>query len=205
MGLDEEVAALKEQMAALNAKLSALGEAPPVDVARDQFARETPRRVEPRRVEISYLADRDDAKDLPSAESIYAQLFKRAGDAFPLLAKSIAKEPDPLGRFTSAFRWLATKGRSKEPNVKLSFSIWVDDARDWLRAHSIHPDLLRGPDLLLAVIASNDIPFTPGDSSIGQLWEIGIERYGGTPPIPGAWRQVLAGNLRKPTRSRYAA
>jgi hypothetical protein len=140
--------------------------------------------------------------DEPSQKELEA-LLVTASRAYPDLRALLDNEEQGFARFCNALRYLRNKPRAKEPNRVHYISHFLDEGEFWLRARNIHPTKLRGPDLLLAVIASGDISFIAGDGTKGQLWEIGIATYGGDNPDPGAWRKVLSAGPRKPWPSRY--
>lgn len=51
---------------------------------------------------------------------------------------------------------------------------------------------MSGPALLAAIIAHNDIPYRLANLAVGQLLEVGLDRYSGSQCM-NAWRDVLAG------------
>jgi hypothetical protein len=116
-------------------------------------------------------------------------------------------EDRPFRAFCAALRWAQNVGRADEPNSKVALSFWLDHARNWLRARNAVGGEIDANVLIMAVMASGDIPYQRADPSQGRLWEIGLRAYGGRPASADAWRAVMTtGNILGPSRParRYA-
>ena len=189
---EDEIASLKAQLVDLQSRLDAVEGCRPV-------VKPAPRPDEPAvRIEQIFEERRGDA---PSAAELQ-KLLATVGRAFPDLAKALNAESDGFELFSNAFRWAQNIKRAAEPNEHFYPSTWRDDAQAWCEARGIWPRQFRGADILLAIFACGDVPYIPGDPRAGQLWELGLERYGGIAPVAGAWRKVLDGGVRKPAPPR---
>jgi hypothetical protein len=192
---DQDVAELRAHRAKIDKIIAAY------DAEHGVKQNSKPNGIEVREPQVSAVID-ECRGDEPTQKELQA-LLVIASREYPDLRALLDREEQGFARFCNAARFLRNKPRAKEPNRGHYLSHFIDEAEFWLRARNIHPTKLRGPDLLLAVIASGDISFITGDNTKGQLWEVGLATYGGDNPDPSAWRKVLKAGPLKPWPSRY--
>lgn len=199
-----EVVPLRAEVAGLQSKLKAAEAAAPRGNMNGISKNNSETRPEVRSVQISHPEARNDA-DFPNDRELQ-RLLQNAGSAFPLVAKAFHAEDNAVERFVSAFRWARSVGRIKDPDRRHYLSYFVDDAKAWCQRLQISPATSRGSDIILAVIACNDIDFIAANEHMGQLWELALVPsnfgQGNRLPDPSAWRKVLAGEIRKPLPAR---
>lgn len=94
--------------------------------------------------------------------------------------------------FSSAFWFVAGKGRTDGVDEKHSVAWWAGEASDWCALQNNRLSISSG-SLWAAVIAAGDIGFVQGDN-FGNVWAFALAPFGGRPATE-AWRNTLRGNL----------
>jgi hypothetical protein len=134
----------------------------------------------------------DERSDLPSLKEMEKLFAAAKSRGLPWPQAKYYDEHQLFRSFSGSFRWLANQGRSERPNGKIDLSVWLDNCRAWLRARNSVGSGIDANGLILAVLASGDVPYTPANPAIGDVWEIGIEQYAaGRKASPDAWRRIL--------------
>jgi hypothetical protein len=101
----------------------------------------------------------------------------------------------PQGEFDRAFWVAGSFYRRPKPDSRHYFSFWTDVANERLRQRDGRS--ISGDALLAAIIGHNDVPWHRQDPDIGQVLEVGIDPYSGS-PCTNAWRGLLRGEPLRP-------
>jgi hypothetical protein len=185
---DDRIAKLEATITAAQAELQAIKAGQPAPAPR-------PPRDEGVRI-MQVLDERTD--NLPDLKQM-SRLFSIVKPHSPWPQTLINKfdEQKPFRAFASAFRWVQNVGRTERPNPKFALSYWTDTCRMWLRARNCVGSDLDANGLVLACLASGDVPYASANPSMGVVWELGLREYGGT-PATDVWRTVLNGGVIRP-------
>lgn len=132
--------------------------------------------------------------ELPNDEQ-YGELEQIVVKAYPQLAPDANRAEEFSRDFRVAFVHIAGLERADKPDNGRSVSWWLDHLRGECRR------AVRGNAYVAAVLAQGDVGFIPAIPHEGQSWEFALKPYGGGRPATAAWRNVLKGELRSPTRS----
>jgi hypothetical protein len=179
--MTDRLAELEAKAFALNAEIAALKAgrtAPPPPVRDEGVVRVVP-----------LLIERNDMPTLREMEKLYSAV--KALSPWPQTLVDRFDDSRPFRGFASCFRWLANMPRADRPNGKVALSYWMDVCRGWLRARNSVASDLDANALVLAVLASGDVPYCPANAQLGVTWEIALLEYGGKPANADAWRRVL--------------
>ena len=183
MNIDQRIAALEAELAALKAERPAPAPAAQKD---EQGAR------------VIQLND-EITSGLPSLDQL-RKLFSIVRNKVPQVK---SHDDDAAFRgFTAAYRFVANCGRLTAPNPKVTIGWWCDEMKAWSRARNAMTIDLNGSSFIAAVLASGDVIYVPFNGDLGHAWEVGLlspSHNGGT-PATDAWKTVLStGNVRAPS------
>lgn len=181
MARNDEITALKKQVAALTAEVDALKAAapPPEKVMTVDdlkvYGHQRPNLSPP---DDSWLPSWQECADLAMiVEKRYPDLVER-NDTW-------------VRQFRLALLALGNCNRAAEPNTR-EWGRWIGT---WLEDHLHFDPIPRGP-FMAAIAASGDIPFSgfdEKDALRGILPAAGLApRHSGSPPDKSAWRKVLS-------------
>jgi hypothetical protein len=154
--------------------------------------------------ELSAQAGRPTIRELPvdlGFEAPTERQFKalmKIVQAAHAPTRKFADETEDAGRqLWHAFAALGYLWRRATPDTSRYFDSHVDDVNAVLRSRWM-ATAVDGRAVMAAIIAHNDIPYRPGDRTVGQPLEVALNPHAGF-KCSNSWRAVLQGApLRSP-------
>ncbi len=195
-----QIAALEAEIAALkaNSRLGKFAQAPAAAPASPPPQPEGARIYHPiTRATIALPSEGELEKMLDVVVAKYPKLRPySASDRF-----AAQDHANYLREFSSAFSYIAMRGRSTEVDTTRGVTWWAAEASEWNRQRNMPIDIGVGP-FLAAVVAAGDIDFIESDM-FGNVWSFALTPYSAGRPAQESWRDVLRGQLRKPLPGKH--
>lgn len=200
MTIAEEIAALRAQVAKLEARLDAK-EAPPAPAksAPQSIIEEGARVFYPPPISSFVMPDDPDLHSLLRCVFLRFPRLKNA-DGLVFRGDTESNEREYFRMFRASFKALGSFHRAPAPDRKHYVQHWLDLAEDWLKAVGDFTPI-GGYPFISAALAHGDIPYC-GLFTDGEVLTLGLNAYRMGNAPGDAWRHVIStGRILPPVPS----